>query len=169
MPGRTFVPIIDKLDPAARHYLQVWNAKAVCLSPTGKVFTSHNPGAAGATAAWWCRDVDAARVAKFAQRTGDVEAAAWRLGIRLTRHDSAVTKAQDRAAALSSAMRQAQEAGLMRAFNTEYRQRRLAAFERGKNYMPYAVARARLTQAVASAAAHSGALTSLLIEQVLAY
>jgi len=156
---------IDKLDPAVAHYLHAWNAKAVAVSPTGKVYATTDP--TGANLAFWCVEKDAARLARAAEATGDVVGAAKRLGVRLTEHTKVVERARVRSVALDTAMRQAQEAGLLQTFNRLYRQHRLAAFRQGKHFMPYPMAKARLTNALVEVIAKGGAVDGSLVERAL--
>lgn len=68
-----------------------------------------------------------------------------------------------RAQALAQALERAQRDRLLRSFNVAYRERRLQAFRAGRNYMPYATARTKLMQAIASAIAQGGPVSKSVL------
>lgn len=100
--------VIARLSSTAVDYLISFNVRAVAVSPTGFVYTSSNP--AGAACAWWTHYDDALRLAKAAQRSGDVEAVAKRLHLHLTTHASVLGRVHERTQKLDEALQRAQDA-----------------------------------------------------------
>jgi hypothetical protein len=123
--------------------------------------TARDP--AGAARAWWCASVKAGIVLKEARRSdGDIETAARKAGVELTEHSAVVARAEAAAAKIGTRLAQAQRAGVLREFNDEYRRRRLAAFEKGKGFVSYAQARAKLQRVLANVAATGTAPPALM-------
>jgi len=127
-------------------------------------------------AAWWCFDLrtaqqiatlavacDLRRIAKDGASTAIV-AAAGRLHFRLTDHAAVLARAKAAGVDLESKLTAAQDAGQLREFNQEYQQRRLAAKIRGRRFISYQEARARLRALLAAAAA--GKFTGNVIQRV---
>ena len=65
-------------------------------------------------------------------------------------HHVAIQRAASAAAAIEQALAEAQRAGLLAAFNGEYRRRREAAAVAGKGFMRYERARSRLRKVIAT-------------------
>jgi hypothetical protein len=62
------VPTIQPLSSVERDYLSVFGITAVCVSRTGKVFTSENPR--DASFVFWCKSTDARRDRQAADHSG---------------------------------------------------------------------------------------------------
>jgi len=158
---------IQPLPAGIRHYIAAFDLAAVAVTARG-IKLMNDP--AGASAAWWCHRDDARRVADAAcSKGGDVEAAAGRLGVKLTPHDALAERASERADRLNSALADAGDAGSLSFFNTTYRTRRLVAQRDGVPFPSYPTMRARLFDAMARAAANGGrSATSSLLDEVFA-
>ena len=93
-------------------------------------------------------------IAGKAGTVGDVLAAltvaAEALHVRPTPHDIVIDRVAASAAVLESRMRKAGARGLLRAFNGEYKRRRLAAAKAGRAFMSYATAKRRLRRSIAA-------------------
>jgi hypothetical protein len=135
-------PTIQPLSAVERDYLSAFNLTCVAISPSGRVYVSHNP--VGASLAWWCRAADAGQVARVAWMDGDVPGAAQRLGVTVTAHAVVAARVKERTAKIDQAIAAAINAGVLQQFNAEYRKRRLAAKRDGKHFMSYAEALRRL-------------------------
>jgi hypothetical protein len=108
----------------------------------------------GYAAAYWLRAADIGPVLKRARAdSGDIPAAALALRVKAIEHSAAVQRAETLVARLDARMASAQKTGSFKAFNVEYRERRLAAFREGKNFIGYSAARSRLKRAVVDVAA----------------
>jgi hypothetical protein len=97
------------------------------------------------------------------QATAEVLAAAGRLGVTLSSHDVVMERAKAAVAKLDAKLAATQSAGLLSAFNREFKERRLRANAAGARFMTYAAARRRLARALASFVA-TGATPELLHE-----
>ena len=75
---------------------------------------------------------------------GDVPGAAHRLGLTMTAHDVVLGRVAEKTAALDKAIAEAIDAGVLKQFNTQYRQRRLEAKKNGQPFMSYSEAMRRL-------------------------
>ncbi len=145
---------------ASRDYLAAFDLPVVAVSAAGRIHVTRNP--AGASACWWCRAEDAARVAKAAKLTGDVTGAAAALGVKLTPHAVVMQRVTQATAKIEGALQT--DAGTLQSFNSEYRRRRLAAQQAGHGFIGYGTARARLRKATARMVA--GTLSTSLMAQV---
>jgi hypothetical protein len=104
----------------------------------------------GAIAAWWVRDrasaeavliaIGAARPLTIEQATAEVLSAAGRLGVTLSSHDVVMKRAKAAVAKLDAKLAAAQSAGLLSAFNREFKNRRLRANAADERFMSYAEA-----------------------------
>ncbi len=146
---------------ASRDYLAAFDLPVVAVSAAGRIHVTRNP--AGASACWWCRAEDAARVAKAAKLTGDVPGAAAALGVKLTPHAVVMQRVTQATAKIEGAALQT-GAGTLQSFNSEYRRRRLAAQQAGHGFIGCGTARARLRKATARMVA--GTLSTSLMAQV---
>jgi hypothetical protein len=113
---------IENLTPSARDYLDSFGLTAVAISPTGRVFVSANP--TGASAAFWCRNSDADKIARAAWARGDIAEAARRLHIAVTPHPIFVARVKARTTRIEQALQQAKVDGLLAQFHAAYKQRR---------------------------------------------
>jgi hypothetical protein len=145
---------IEALSLASLDYLAAFDLKCICVSNTGRVYTTKNP--AGASLAYWCRASDTDKVAKAAWFSGDVPEAARRLQIAVTPHSVVAKRTADRTAALDNAIAEAIDAGVLRRFNSEYRSRRLAAKRNGQRFISYGQALGKLRSVIAGAVASGG-------------
>lgn len=85
-----------------------------------------------------------------------ITAAARRLKIGLTDYQVGLTRVQGATTRLAEALSDAMADGGLKFFNAEYRRRRQEAQQAGTYFMSYNVARARLQDALAKAAASGG-------------
>jgi hypothetical protein len=69
-------------------------------------------------------------------------------------------------ARIDAAFAEAQRCGTMKFFNAEYRRRREAASARGRGFITYERARARLRRAVAGVIAAGGVISTSLVAEV---
>jgi hypothetical protein len=111
------MPTIESLSLAGLDYLRAFNLACIAISPTGRVYVSHNP--AGASLAWWCRAEDADKIADLAQATGDVPGAASRLRVQLTEHAKLIARVRERTERIDAAIAQAKADGLLQRFHQE--------------------------------------------------
>jgi hypothetical protein len=96
------------------------------------------------------------------QATAEVQAAAaGRLGVILSDHDVVMKRAKAAVAKLDAKLAAAQSAGLLSAFNREFKNRRLRANAAGARFMSYAEAHRRLRKALAAVAA-DGSVPALM-------
>ena len=158
------MPIVEPLSAASLDYLRSFNLKCVAISKTGRVFTCNNP--AGMAGAWWVKADDADRIAAAAWSTGDVPSAAAKLGLVVTPHDVVRRRVAERTSKIDEAIAEAIDAGVLKQFNAEYRQRRLEAKKNGKHFMPYLVALAKLRKVVADMVARDGAISGSFVSKV---
>jgi hypothetical protein len=84
---------------------------------------------------------------------GDIPAAARALGLVLTHDATILARVQAAVARIEAGMAWAQRSGVLHEFNQEYRRRRLEAQRRGKRFMGYTQATARLRRAITKVAA----------------
>jgi hypothetical protein len=83
----------------------------------------------------------------------DVLYAARQLAVSVTPHAVVLARASAAVERIERGIDAAQEQGLLKQFNREYKRRRLLAKARGQGFMGYQRARAKLRTALASAAA----------------
>jgi hypothetical protein len=158
------VPTIQPLSPVEIDYLAAFGVTAVCVSHTGRVFTSENPR--HASQVFWCKSTDAERVADLAQRNGGIVGAASRLQVQLTEHVKLIARVRERTGRIEAALREALSEGTLHAFNQEYRKRRLAALAEGVPFMSYSEALRRLRKVVADAVAKDGMIPQSFVTAV---
>jgi hypothetical protein len=156
------MPSIQPLSPVERDYLAAFGVTAVCVSRTGKVFTSENPR--DASQVFWCSSTDAERVVDLAQRNGDIVGAASRLQVQLTEHAKLIARVQERTARIEAVLAQAKADGLLRRFHQEYKRRRLAAKARGAQFMSFGEAERRLRKLIADSVAAGGTIPQSFTE-----
>jgi hypothetical protein len=150
---------------ALADYFSAFDLAAVFVGPGGDVRTSRDPAHAGATEAWWTSAADAERVAMVARTTSTlpaaeaIEAAARRLGLHLTPHETAIARAEAALARIDAALAQAQRNGGLKFFNAEFRRRRKVGAR-----MSYSEAMRRLRRALAGVAA--GGVTRAVVAEV---
>jgi hypothetical protein len=158
--GRPF-----SLSRPVQDYLTQFGLCAVFVTPAGRI------GVASPTrlnrkapaAVWWTADARTAnaiitalgevRPATIAQAEAEVRAAALRLNMTLADHSEVMGRTKLAVDKLASRLDAAQSAGLLKDFNTEFKRRRLEAQRRGRGFMPYNTARAKLAKLLAGAAA----------------
>jgi hypothetical protein len=151
---------IPPIQNSVLSYFRTFDLKCVARARDGRLISTRDP--AGHEMAWWCRAVDVARIIRRARVSGDVPAAAAALGVRLIDHGHAVRRAEGSVRRLNARMMQAQRTGALVQFNHEYKRRRQEAFVRGKPFMPYTAARARLRQVLVEAKADRALPASLM-------
>jgi hypothetical protein len=137
-----------------RDYLAQFGVTAVYVTSSGKLGVGRDLARGGAIAAWWARDIATAEAVLVAigaacpvtieQATAEVQAAAGRLGVTLSSHDVVMERAKAAVAKLDAKLAATQSAGLLSAFNREFKERRLRANAAGARFMTYAAARRRL-------------------------
>ena len=149
------------LSPVERDYLSAFGVSAVCVCPRGKVFVSENPR--DASLVFWCKSTDAKRVADLAQRNGDIVGAALRLQVQLTEHVKLIARVRERTGRIEAALQTALDEGTLRAFNQEFRRRRLEAQRAGREFMSYQIAHARLRRVVTEMVSRGGLITQSLM------
>jgi hypothetical protein len=133
-------------------YICQFGLTSVCRYRDGRLGTTRNPS--GADQALWLKADYAGAVLQIAKGIGgDIEAAARKAGVEVADHVTVLARATAAVAKISNKLDQAQRTGVLHAFNEEYRRRRLAAFEKGSNFIPYKEARSRLQRALVSVAA----------------
>jgi hypothetical protein len=112
-----------------------------------------------AVAIFWLNSHQAVAVARLARRLAGADSdrddavlalreAAAELGVTLTPHDTAISRAAAAVERLDAFMDSLRANGGYRAFTKEYKRRRLAARERGEGFMTFKVAEARLRAAL---------------------
>lgn len=164
MLARTTIAPLPK--PVA-DYLNGFDLACVALSRDGRVVVTRDPS--GCTAAWWLAGPDAGKIKRWLSANGshDVVFAARKLNIAVTEHDTVVRRAASALGHIRSGVGKAEERGLLREFNQEFRARRLAAQATGRRFEDYRVARRRLENALALAVAKGEAFQpSALFEAV---
>jgi len=87
---------------------------------------------------------------------GDVVATAERLGVQVSDHDTVVKRSTAAVERIDEAVSLAELRGDLRFFNAEYRRRRELAQLKGRAFMSYSTARAKLGEAIAGVAATGG-------------
>ena len=138
---------------------------AIAITRDNRLAVTRNP--AGMTLAWWCQAKQASAIVRRARRdSGDVEAAARALGVPVGEHHTAMQRAADAVSQIDAALTDAQQRGLLVAFNKEYRQRREAAVLAGRGFMSYGRARSRLRKAIAGIIALGGSRRDLDLEAI---
>jgi hypothetical protein len=131
---------------------QKFDLSAIARTRDGRLLAKRYPS--GHESAWWLCAADVGPVLARARADGgDVPAAARAVGVRAIEHSQAVQRAESLVDKLNARLRSAQQTGALRAFNVEYREKRLAAFREGKNFMSYSAARSRLKKALVESAA----------------
>jgi hypothetical protein len=138
-------------------YLKQFDLTAVAVSRDRRLYATRDPS--GAESAFWARASDVGALIRLARAdSGDVVAAARALGVRLVSHTDVLQKTEELTKRLDIGLRSAQQSGAMKAFNSEYRARRLAARETGQGFMSYGAAKARLRKALIETAAGKAGL-----------
>jgi hypothetical protein len=160
--GASPMPAIEPLSYASLDYLK--SLRCVCVSSSGRVYVSRDPK--GAVAAWWTKSEHADQIAHVAWTNADVPGAASRLGLTVTPHSVVCRRVGERTAALDKAIAEAIDSGTLKAFNAEYRKRRLAAKQNGQRFMSYSEAQARLCKVIAGAVARGGEIPPSFIAGV---
>ena len=159
------MPIVEPLSVASLDYLRSFSLKCIAFSPSGRIFTCNNP--AGMAGAWWAKADDADRIAAAAWLTGgDVPSAAAKLGLVATPHCVVVKRVAERVSVIDQTIAQAIDAGVLKSFNSTYRARRLQAMQRGKSFMSYSQALAKLRKVVADAVAKDGTIPKSFVDAV---
>ena len=156
------MPTVEPLSYSALDYLKSFGV--VAISPSGRVFVSRDPK--GAAAAWWAKSEFADQIANVAWMNGDVPGAASRLGLTVTAHEIVCRRVAEKTAALDKAIAEACDSGTLKRFNSEYRQRRLAAKKAGQPFMTYSEALRRLRATVATAVASGGKIPRSFVAEV---
>jgi hypothetical protein len=95
----------------------------------------------------------------------DVLYAARQLAVSVTPHAVVVQRASAAVERIDTRLDQAQEQGLLKEFNRQYKRRRLLAQARGEGFIPYRHAKARLRKMLTTAAA-TGGLPENLFDRV---
>jgi hypothetical protein len=143
---------IPQLSKPVADYFKQFGLTAICRYRDGRLGVARDPS--GTDRAWWVQADQAGVIFKLIRHTGgDIEAAAHKAGVVLADHTAVVGRAEAAVAKIGSRLDQAQRTGVLHAFNEEYRRRRLAAFEGGKNFVSYRQARARLQRVLSQIAA----------------
>ena len=158
------MPAIEPLSYASLDYLKSFDLRCVCVSSSGRVYVSRDPK--GASAAWWTKAEHADQIAHVAWMNGDVPGAASRLGLTVTPHSVVCRRVGERTAALDKAIAEAIDSGTLKAFNAEYRKRRLQAKQSGQPFMNYQTAQAKLRRVVTEMVSRGGLITQSLIAGV---
>jgi hypothetical protein len=150
--AKTVNGAIGRLAPAVRSYIAGFDLAALAVTDRGIRLTL-DP--AGARAAWWCRAADAEplREGLAEHQSFDVLYAARQLAVSVTPHHVVLARASAALARIDTRLDQAQEQGLLKQFNREYKRRRALAKERGQGFIIYRHARARLRKLLAAMAA----------------
>jgi hypothetical protein len=156
------MPTIESLSPAGLDYLRAFNLACIAISPTGRVYVSHNP--AGASLAWWCKAEDADKIVHVAWANADVPGAASRLGLTVTPHSIVLKRVTTRTERIDAAIAQAKADGLLQRFHQEYKQRRLEAKARGAQFMGFGEAERRLRKLIADSIADGGTIPQSFTE-----
>jgi hypothetical protein len=157
--------MIERLPAAVRNYIAGFDLAALAITEKG-VKVTRDP--TGAKSAWWCRAADAEPLREWLveHQSCDVLYAARQIQVSVTAHAIVVQRASAAVARIDQGIDAAQERGLLKLFNDEYRRRRVLAKARGEGFMVYRHARARLRKALATAAA-KGESPEKLFERVL--
>jgi hypothetical protein len=154
---------IEPLPPAERDFLRAFDLTALMVGSDGGIHARRDP--TGAAAAWWCEAREAGRVVRLARKlAGDVPSAAQALGVTVTEHAAVLTRAEAAVAKIEAGMAWAQRTGVLHELNREYRRRRIEAVKKGRRFMSYQQAQARLRASLGKIAA--GGVTSGMIERV---
>jgi hypothetical protein len=156
------MPAIEPLSYASLDYLHSFDLRCVCVSSSGRVYVSRDPK--GASAAWWTKAEHADQIAHVAWMDADVPGAASRLGLTVTPHSVVCRRVGERTAALDKAIAEAIDGGTLKAFNAEYRKRRLQAKQSGKPFMNYQTAQAKLRKLIADSIADGGTIPQSFTE-----
>jgi hypothetical protein len=145
---------------AALKYLEASGVRAISFTSGAGHVVIHVGYKVDAVIAYWLPAVSARPVAARARKlVGDgtdnigdvvaaVQAAAVQLHVRLTEHDTAISRATAMAERLDAFLDHLKDSGLLRDFRKIYRQRRFAAKARGRGFMNFGVAELRLKQAL---------------------
>ncbi len=156
---------IPTLPRGVSDYVAAFDLTAIAVTRDGRLVVTRNP--TGASSAWWGQAKEAGRLFRHARKDGgDIPAAARELGVTVTMHHVAILRAGASVARFDAALAEAQRCGTMKFFNAEYRRRREAASARGRGFMTYERARARLRRAVAGVIAAGGVISASLVVQV---
>jgi hypothetical protein len=135
---------IEKIPGDVRFHLHAFDTIAIAITNRGRFVLTTDP--AGHRQAWWLRRRDGNRLLEEARHCRDVEAAAKKLGIRVTVHDRCMARTNEGLGRLDTILDQAKANGTLARFHDEYRQRRMAAAKAGRKFMPYSAARRRLEE-----------------------
>ena len=157
--------IIQPLSRDSLDYLAAFDLRCICVTSSGRVYTAKNP-TVGAAGVWWTKSEDADRVAALAWSTGDVPSAASQLRIALTPHETVCRRIGERVNKIDEEISKAIDRGVLKKFNSQYRQRRLQARQNGQRFMSYSEALRRLRKVVADSVAHGGAISGSFVDQV---
>lgn len=112
-------------------YLRTFDLTAVVLTRDCRWTATQDPSGRDAESVWWARAVDIGKLVTAARKTGDIQAAAKRLGVRITAHDTVLQRAQAALAKIDERLGAAHADGDLGFFNTAYRTRRLQAQANG--------------------------------------
>jgi hypothetical protein len=158
---------VGPLSGPARDYVAAFNLVAIVQWRDNRLGVCKNP--TGGAAAWWCPAEHAGAVIHAANANGkDVPAAAARLHVALTDHETVAQRVTEAVERIDTHLTEAQRRGDLAFFNSSYRTRRVAAQAAGLSFMSYAQALRRLRIAVAQAAANGGQCTRSLMLSVFA-
>jgi hypothetical protein len=155
---------IARLPRNVRDYIAGFNLAALAVTDNG-IRLTRDP--AGARAAWWCRAADAAPLHEWLteHQSCDVLYAARQLQVSVTPHAIVVQRASAALGRIDAGCDKAQEAGLLKEFNAQYKRCRLLAKARGQGFLPYRHAKARLRKMLVTAVA-TGGLPENLFDRV---
>jgi hypothetical protein len=145
--------MITAMPRAILNYVYGFGLTAVAVTRDGRIVSVRDP--TGCEAAWWVESKHAGKIIR-AVKDADVAGAAVTLGIQVTEHGEVVMRARHAVAKIEDGMAWAQRTGVLSAFNSEYRRRRLEAFKAGRGFMSYRDAQARLRKALGKVAAGAG-------------
>ena len=156
------MPTVEPLSYSALDYLKSFGVVAVAVSPSGRVYVCRDPK--GAAAAWWTKSEHADQIAHVAWTNADVPGAASRLGLTVTPHDVVRRRIGERIAKIDEEIAKAVDSGTLKAFNAEYRKRRLQAKQNGQPFMNYQTAQAKLRKLIADSIADGGTIPQSFTE-----
>ena len=161
------MPAIEPLSYASLDYLHSFRSQVPsAVSQQRAAFTSAAIQRARVCRVVVRRRMHADQIAHVAWMNGDVPGAASRLGLVVTPHAVVVRRVGERVSKIDEAIAAAIDAGVLKQFNAEYRQRRLQAKRDGRHFMPYSQALARLRKVVADAVAKDGKIPRSFVAAV---
>jgi hypothetical protein len=156
------------LDTEVCRYLAAFSIAAVTVQGD-RITAYHRARDIPGTVDWigWLRAADAERVVRRAQAFGKITdaanavlAAARDLGVGLTGHSDLLIRVKAATTRIASQTEAARVNGHLKAFNQQFKARRLRAAAEGKTFMSYTAALRRLRGELATkAAGRSGAVT----------